>query len=290
MSETVSLVKSTHSYQGVLNSLEPFKEEIKAKLAVAKSPVIKVNFVRSDNPLAATPVDAVKATLEFIKPYYSGQIKIVEQASLGTTEEGFEKNGYLPLEQEYNCKLVNLKDDETYPLTILNNNDEEVEIPISKTLKDSDFIISVCRAKTHNAVVVTLTLKNLLVGCIVGGLSVRQQVHGKNINQNLFKIAEFIKPDLAILDGTVGMQGEGPGQGHEIFAGWVAAGFDALAVDSLGTELMGFDLKDVGYLTLMKEADLGQAFPDIEVIGEDHKPLKLNFEPHPTFEQQRLWR
>ena len=71
----ITLVKSNNSYDGVLSALTPLKKDIAQKIRNAKRVIIKVNFVTIYNPLAATPVDSVRAVLDFLKPYFFGYIR-----------------------------------------------------------------------------------------------------------------------------------------------------------------------------------------------------------------------
>lgn len=288
MTSKVSLAKNKNSYAGVLAALKPLENQIKAKIKGAKKPIIKVNFVSTYRELAATPVESVNATLEFLKPFYKDEILIVEGATLGETFEGYKNFGYLPLEKEYNVKLFDLNQDEASPVTLHDRNGHPFTLPFVNTVKNSDFIISICRAKTHNDVVITLTLKNLAVG----SLHQRSRVHqDKVVHRNLCDLAKVAKPSLSIIDGTIGMEGDGPVGGTEINSGWVAAGLDFLAVDTLGLYLMGFELDKVGYLKLCQEEGLGNAYPEkVKVIGEDPEKLKKNFKPHSTYSSQINWR
>ena len=287
----ITLVKSNNSYDGVLSALTPLKKDIAQKIRNAKRVIIKVNFVTIYNPLAATPVDSVRAVLDFLKPYYSSQILVAEGATLGGTFEGYKNYGYFDLEKQYKVKLFDLNKDATSSVTLYDRRGKPFTIPFSNTVRNSDFIISVCRPKTHDTVVATLTLKNLLVGSLL--LDKRSHIHqGNMIHRNLFELAKIAKPSLSVLDGTVGMQGNGPIDGTKIAAHWASAGLDFLAVDTLALYLMGFQLEDVGYLTLCKEGRLGNAFQDgsVEVIGEDPKLLRKKFKPHATYRSQVQWR
>jgi uncharacterized protein (DUF362 family) len=166
-------------------------------------------------------------------------------------------------------------------------------LPLAKIFTDTKFIASITRAKTHDTVVTTLAIKNLLVGAIHGGFSSRFDIHqGNGIHWIMTEIAKHTYPNLALIDGTLGMQGRGPGSGDPIKAGWLTASLDPLACDSLTSYLMGFDIKDIGYLNLLRDENFGKLYPEdeIEIIGPDPSKLVTKFRPHPTFSSQRLWR
>lgn len=289
MKSKVSLVKSKNSYQGTLCALRFLEKQLSPLIKKAKKPVIKVNFVSAHHQLCATPVEAVNAVINFIRQYSKVKILVAEAATLGTTQEAWQNYGYYDLEKIPAVKLYDLDNDKTLPLEILDRDGRPLTIPFSTTLCDSDFLISLTRPKTHDAVVVTLTGKNIAVGGIIGE---RGRIHqGKMIHQNLLKILEKVPPHLAILDGTVGMEGDGPAFGEAIRSGWAAASLDWVAIDTLGVYLMGYELKNIGYLYLAAEKKLGKVFPEgVEIIGENPKPLRKQFKPHPTYSSQIKWR
>ena len=105
-------------------------------------------------------------------------------------------------------------------------------------------------------------------------------------------IAKFVYPEFVLIDGVTGMEGDGPDNGSAIKAGWTLASLDALAADSLAAYLMGFDIKDIGYLNMLKDKNFGLLYPEneIEVLGESPEDLISPFKPHRTVEEQKKWR
>lgn len=288
----VSLVKSNQSYQGTLRVLKPLKDDLKRKLKNLDRLIIKINFVTTKYELATTPLDTVKGFIDFVKPFFKERIIISEEASIGNTQQGFKQYGFRDLaEQDDQVEIFDSGQDEVKKVKIKYSHGQ-LMLSLAKIYTQPPFVVSICRAKTHDEVVVTLAIKNLLVGSIQGGLKERVKIHqGKYISWILTEIAKHAYPNLVIVDGVVGMQGSGPDKGDPIKAGWLIASLDALAADSLATHLMGFDIKDVGYLNLLHQAKFGKLYPQdkIEVIGPDPQNLIIPFKPHQTFEEQRRW-
>jgi uncharacterized protein (DUF362 family) len=288
----ISLVKSKQSYRGVLSVLEPLKAEIQEKTKDLPQVVVKINFVRTDNILATTSLDSVRGFVDFMKPFYKGKIIISEEASIGNTKEAFREFGFFDLaKSDPQVEIFDSRTDRSEKVRI-NYGRGQISLSLAKIYTDSPFVVSVTRAKTHNTVVVTLGIKNLLVGAIQGALKKRLRIHqGKQIHWIMAEIAKHAYPNLTIIDGALGMEGEGPGNGDPIRAGWLVASLDSLAADSLATYLMGFDIKDVGYLNLLHEAGRGKLYPkdEIEIIGSHPNEVKIAFRPHSTFEDQRRW-
>lgn len=101
-------------------------------------------------------------------------------------------------------ELLDLKEDETL-LKKLKYPEGELTLPLSKTMVEAPFLVSIVRPKTHSSVGITLSIKNVLVG-MIQKVNMRKKFHrGKYIHHNLATIAEYAFPDLAIIDGAKGM-------------------------------------------------------------------------------------
>jgi uncharacterized protein (DUF362 family) len=111
------------------------------------------------------------------------------------------------------------------------------------------------------------------------------------MNINLALLAARLRPHLSVLDGFVGMEGSGPVNGTPVPWGIAVAGTDPLAVDVLAAQLMGFDLKDVGYLNYCAQLGLGCAdLAAIQVVGNTSaQAVTHRFTPHPRHHEQRCW-
>ena len=103
----VSLIKGNDRRRIVYQSLKMIEDEVLGSIG-NKRILIKPNMVVTGNPLCATHVDAVRAILDFLTPHYKKQIIIGESVVWKKTFDGYKNYGYLPLEKEYNVKLVDL--------------------------------------------------------------------------------------------------------------------------------------------------------------------------------------
>ena len=295
MVSKVSLVISEEHYKGVQNTLDYIKDDLVNSLSNLSSLVIKVNLVVAKNKgypkgveLATTPIKAVESFIDFISPFYKKEIIIAERSAWGKTKEGFELHGFTKLAKENpQVKLLDLKDDKIIEKTI-NYPTGKLVLPFSKTLLETKFLVSITRPKTHCDVRFTAGIKNVLVGSINGSWECRLQIHqGKYVHHILASIADLVYPHLVVIDGTVGMEGNGPIMGKKNRSGWSLSSFDALAADTLAVYLMGFVVNDINYLKILKEKKKGLSFPDkkIEILGEKPKPLISKFLPHHKFKK-----
>lgn len=275
----VSLVKGNDRREIVYQSLKLIEDEILASIGNKKI-MIKPNVVTPINPLGSLHVDGVRAILDFLAPHYKSQIIIGEAATINTME-GYKNYGFFALEKEYNVKLVDLNLTPYEYRYVINKDNKPIPIRIvSKYLEPDLYLISAARMKTHNIVLVTLSLKNILLGAPLNDYKKNDKsLMHTNPNTtandichfNMFHIAQEIFPDLAVIDGFEAMEGKGPAWGTPFDARLAIASRDAVAADTLATKVMGFDPKKINYLAAMNEAGMGQG--DLEKITVLGTPL-----------------
>lgn len=300
----VSFIKSDDRKYNVQRSLSLIKGEIMSGLKNAKRVVIKPNCIVEDFQLAATHVDALEALLEFITPYTKNQIVVAEGTGIGDTMTAFSNYDYFSLQERYGFAVVDLNTDDTEKVSLLDRKGNAFNANVSKTILNSDYLISISPPKTHDSVVYTGAVKNVAVGSLSrpvdtfsGGIasvlshrknyksSIHQGYKYQNINLKI--LAENKMPDLAVIDGFAAMQGDGPGRNGEMVpTHWAIASSDAISADLLACRLMGIDTSDVGYLTLLA-SDLATSEPF--VIGDDWRSNILKFKLHSEFSKMKQW-
>ncbi len=269
-------------------------DDVAERLRSASSVLIKPNFVSSSNQLASTHVDAVRAVIDFVRKYSSASI-IVGEAGAHGTKSAFRNFGFENLPNEYdNVKLVDLNDDETIEIDTLtgvtpqdgdSRSDRCKPVMVSKTALEIDFKISVAMLKTHDTVDLTLALKNWVVGTVITKPQIKaegktwfrdKEFHSGSADDTHHLLTALYaqnKPDLAVIDGFMGMEGQGPSGGDPVKMKVALAGIDAMAVDRTAAKLMGFDPDQIKYLSGYHEP--------IELIGEtDLRKLTRKFIRH----------
>ncbi len=158
------------------------------------------------------------------------------------------------------------------------------ELWVPQILREADVIVSMPKLKTHHWVGVTLSLKNCF-GCMPGRVYgwPKDVFHVRNVPRSIVDIAGAVRPSLAIIDGIVGMQGDGPLRGDSIDAGVVVISPDPVSADVTGARLMGMEPEKIEYL-MEAGRFLGQARSElIEQRGEDPERLAQSFRPAPGF-------
>jgi uncharacterized protein (DUF362 family) len=287
-------------------ALEPLQEEIREGIR-GKQILIKANLVGPD-PLCAAHVDAVRAVLEFLKPLDRRRVLVGDSTGriypgpMGTLRH-FEIHGYRDLPSEHRVKLVELNDYPTETCWILDEKTHPRPVNIIEAFLDPDYyLISLTRPKTHGDAIATLSVKNLVMGSPVShyrqakaeGRNEKSFMHAggyKNFHFNLFTIAQRIHPGLCVIDGLVGMEGNGPTAGTAIEHGVALAGTDMVAVDRVTLELMGIPFEDVGYLAYCARAGLGQGdMSQIRILGPDIRNSVRKYRLHENIARQMTWK
>ena len=292
MPSRVYLSRSRGHYEGVREVLG-LASEVLEKVRTARQVVVKVNFVSAYRELCATPVGAVRAVIEALSKYYRGTIIVAESPAQGSLMDALKNYGYLALKELYDVEFLDIGRDDYEEFEVWDSNlDKTVKVRVSKNMLDADYLVSVVRPKTHDTVVVTLTIKNVVVGAVQPGYRGLLHQGYKAINLSIAYLARYLMPSLAVVDGYVGMEGDGPIGGSPKPLGVAVAGEDPVAVDSLTALLMGFDPRDIGYLYYLSEWGYGSLTPEgVEVVGvDDWRGLVSRFKPHRTYLSQLNWR
>ncbi|UCD00361.1 MAG: DUF362 domain-containing protein [Phycisphaerales bacterium] len=287
----VCLVRGDDRREIVYQALKKIEDEVLTSIGDKKI-LIKPNFVVTTRQLAATHVDAIRGILDFLAPHHKKQIIVGESTiSRQGTFHGFENYGYMPLEQEYNVKLIDLNAQSWQYRYVFGQGHRPTPIRIISTFLDPDlYIISAAKMKTHDRVVTTLSLKNILLGSPLndGKTNDKRLMHSMYnfsresvLNYNMFHLAQEIYPDLGVIDGFEAMEGNGPTGGTPVDTRLAMASLDPLALDTLATKLMGFDPSRIMYLAGMAEAGMGQGdLSKIEVLGAPPEQCQFHFKAH----------
>jgi uncharacterized protein (DUF362 family) len=255
--------------------LEPWRATVAAG-SVGKTILVKANMVglasgrdSTDQVLPVTHVDALRGVLDFLRSISpSAPIVIGDCSAVPNISSVWSTAGYTALTTEYpGVTLMDLGDVNNVPTvdqTIWKPDlSATTTIPIIGAFVDPKYyMISICRPKTHDIVVMTATTKNILMAAPPRSgkvndakVSPKYLMHGRGtvktvpdeakcLSYNLFQLANVIYskggPALCVLDAWEGMQGNGPASGSGVMQYCALAGTDSLAVDRLSALLMGF--------------------------------------------------
>ena len=158
-----------------------------------------------------------------------------------------EASGLGDVLRHYKVPFVDLNHDEPVKTPNLGRLTELEHLYLSRTIATADVVISLPKLKTHHWAGATLSLKNLfgtLPGICYGWP--KNELHWRGIDNSIVDIALTRTPDLAIVDGIVGMEGDGPLNGTPKPMGVLIMGNDLVAVDATCCRLMKLDPEKVG--------------------------------------------
>ena len=301
----VGLARRKNRRQNVFAALDLIRDDVIPKLA--EQVLLKPNFLTSKNQLACTHPDAIRGAIDFLltTPAPPKEIIIAEGGNEDFSGEAFQKFGYHALADEYPIpvRLVDLNQETAWEeTTIILADQSEYTVRMPKTVLDCPCTISVAVAKTHDACVVTLALKNMIMGTL--HKKDRVMMHGYHshpqrnlpteaqiLNVNLIRLSRYLRPDIGLIDGTVGLQGNGPGGTDAVEWGIAVASADVFAADAVMAKAMGFEPLELGWLYYAQQLGYGTAdLSQINIVGTPLEAVSKPFKPHQTTPLQLQWR
>lgn len=302
----VGLAKTGARRQNVFKALDLVRDEVMPKLKDKDQVMLKPNFLSSQNQLASTHADAIRGAIDFLLtvPKPPKEILIAEGGNEKFSGEAFQNFGYTALADEYPTpiRLIDLHQEQNWQETLVVLADRsEVSVRMPKTVLDCPCTISVAVAKTHDVDVVTLALKNMIMGTL--HKADRIKMHGyyshadrrlpreaQTLNINLIRLSRYLAPDIGVIDGTVGLQGNGPGGTDAIDLGIAVASADVFAADAVTAKAMGFEPLQIGLFYYANVLGYGVAdLEQIEVVGMPPGEVIKFFKPHEKVQLQFQW-
>ncbi|MFC1840356.1 DUF362 domain-containing protein [Thermodesulfobacteriota bacterium] len=259
----VSIMKSTYrsiDIPAVLDPLGGIGRFVKSGDQV----LLKMNLLSAREPQEAvtTHPEFVRAIVSEVKK--AGGIPYIGDSPAGVFSRRKLSNAYsrtgiekmakeegIPLNYDTGSKKINLKEGKKLK-----------RAPICNYALKADKIIGIPKLKTHSLQYLTLACKNMYG--VVPGL-VKAKYHAlfpgrAGFGDMLLDLCVHIKPHLFIMDGILGLHGQGPaGDGDPIEMGMVLASKDPVALDIAVCRLI--DVEPVG-IPLLKRAKLRGIWPD----------------------------
>jgi uncharacterized protein (DUF362 family) len=226
-----------------------------------RTALLKPNLVMAASPKTAivTHPAVVEALVKVLRARGFDDISIADGPGVGLdVDDVFEVTGYRALAERLGVRLVNF------------NTAERRERPwkygtlgVPAVLEDADLYVNVPKLKTHGYTTVTLSIKNHK-----GMLCEEDKKldHHLGLHEPLVEQAKLRPPDLIVLDGIVGVEGDGPLNGRPVKARVMAMSSNMLELDAAAARLAGFDPREIKHLAIAEAEGLGSLDP--ELIGE----------------------
>jgi len=180
-----------------------------------------------------------------------GKIFVVESDQvLEDVEKAFRKSGMSEVCRRTGAEWVNMTRSPTVAVEVPTNVVlHKIEIP--EVLRRS-LLVTVPVMKTHAKTVISGALKNQW-GC----LGTMRHEHHLVLDDALADLNEAVRPTLAVMDATVGLEGNGPKSGRSRVADRILCSTDPVALDTVQAITMGLDPRRVKHLERCAERGIG---------------------------------
>jgi len=221
-----------------------------------KKIILKPNIINSSPPPVTTPVECVEAVLDYCRTHSDAEIVIADGCGALDTLDAFEQLGYSDLSRRKDVELIDLDREQT--VTLENPSFEYLpKFHMPRCIMDC-YLVSIPVLKAHSMAKVTLALKSMIGVAPAKHYKAsayrKSRLHGNNnreLHRYIVELNQYRHPDLTVIDATVGMAEAhlwGPHCNPPVNK--ILAGFDPVAIDAVGAELLGFDWHSIDHITL----------------------------------------
>jgi len=250
--------------------------------------LLKPNLVEFDpNTSINTDVSVVAAAYEVFKSLGAADVMIGEVP-------GHRRDTYSLVEMaryreisKFDDLFVDLNRDD---VSAVEKFADRPEMYFHNTALRADLVVSLAKMKTHHWAGATLSMKNffgLVPGSVYGWP--KNELHHIGIPESIVELNRIFRRSFGIVDGIVGMEGNGPIQCTPKPAGVLVMGSDLPAVDATCCRIMGINPAKIEYLRMASDGNLGNVEESrIEQRGEKISEVRTNFALIDSFRGLRL--
>jgi uncharacterized protein (DUF362 family)/ferredoxin len=269
--------------EALLDVLEPLGG-MAAFVCAGQQVLIKPNLLAGKPPEKAvtTHPEIVRQVIRLAQEA-GGIVTVGDSPGIGNPESVARKSGILQVVQETGARfapfvesvLVNVRDGTFHHLEV------------AREILATEVIINLPKLKTHQMMGFTGAVKNLF-GAVVGMRKARLHLQAGAdpafFALMLLELAERFPPALSIMDGVVGMEGNGPGSGDPVQIGALLASPHPLALDTVATALVGLPARQVWTQRVARETGRpGSRLEEVTLIGPPLASLRpRHFRPAPS--------
>jgi uncharacterized protein (DUF362 family) len=267
----VAIVKGERGHEPVFKALDLI--DYKQALVGYDKVLIKVNFITDktwDTGATTDPI-VVEAIIKKLEALPVTVYVVESDATITNADKAFEKTGMKDMCRRNGVEWLNLRHvKEKVKLDIPNG--EALQSIIVPRLVTESAVISAAKLKTHLNTTVTLGMKNMF-GLLPDKF--KGKYHMKGISKVVVDINTVLKPAFTVIDGFVGMEGEGPIDGTPVQMNLIIAGKDVVATDATAARVMGFNSYEITHIRKAFEKGLGRS--EAQIIGEKLEKVKRAF-------------
>ena len=243
--------------------------------------LLKPNLVEFDpKGVINTHPAVIEAAVDSFRGLGAAQVTVAEGPGHRRDNEYLlSASGLYNVIKEHRVRYVDLNTDDVRATPLRSRFTDLKQLYLPESLYNADLLVSMPKLKTHHWVGVTLSLKNMfgVVPGVVYGWP-KNILHWQGINNSILDINSSLPlPQFAIVDGIIGMEGNGPLQGQAKSSGVLIFGDDFVAVDATAARLMTLEPQKIEYLAAAGEF-LGNLDQEkIQQVGERLDKLQQDF-------------
>ena len=255
---TVSLIRAqSYELQELRASIEHLLKPlggIEAIVSTGDRVLLKPNLLTGSRPTkeCITRKEIVYCVAQLVKEA-GGKPFLGDSPAFGSAKGVAKANGYLPFCEELNLPIIEFRG-QRYSTENENFN----HLRLSKEAMNADVVINLPKVKSHMQLTMTMGVKNLF-GCVPGKMKAWWHMEaGKDaerFGEMLVETAKALAPNLTIIDGIIGHEGNGPSGGEPRDLGILGASTNVFALDRAFIEILNVDPSLVP--TLAAQARLG---------------------------------
>ena len=235
--------------------------------------LIKVNFITTktwDTGATTDPI-VVEAIIRKLKELPVKIYVVESDATITNADDAFETTGMADMCRRNGVEWLNLRHVKDKVKLEVPNGEVLKSITVPRLVTESA-IISAAKLKTHANTRVTLGMKNMF-GLLPDKF--KAKYHAKGISNVVVDINTVLQPALTVIDGFVGMEGNGPVSGTPVPMNLIIAGTDVVATDATAARIMGFNPYEITHIRKAHEKGLGKS--EAQIIGEKLETVTRQF-------------
>lgn len=225
--------------------------------------LLKPNFLTASRPTkeCITRPELVASVAKQVKAL-GGKPFLGDSPAFGSAYGVAKANGYLPILEALEIPIVEFQG-KRYETA----SQEFNHLRLSKEAMSADVVINLPKVKSHSQLTLTLGVKNLF-GCVPGKMKAWWHMEaGKDshrFGEMLVETANAIAPNLTIIDGIIGHEGNGPSGGEPRYLGLLGASPDVFALDRVLTDILNVPPENVPTIAASLRQGLCPAIEEIE--------------------------
>jgi uncharacterized protein (DUF362 family) len=271
----------------IIRGIRVFNLDVKGKRII-----LKPNLVEFDpNAVINTHPAVIEAAIDSFRSLGAREVLVAEgPGHRRDSEYLITASGIYDVIKEHRVRYVDLNIDDVRLTKLRSGFSRLGQLYFPETLFDADLLVSIPKLKTHHWAGITLSLKNMF-GIVPGSVYgwPKNALHWAGIHESILDINSSLPiPQFAIVDGIVGMEGNGPIQGDAKQSGVLIFGDDLVAVDATAARLMKIEPRKIRYLEMASRFLGNIAYETIDQVGERLEPLQQDFQVIENFQALKI--